>query len=63
MAPVEKVKIFLANSVNDGIVLSKEFSNAIEVEFGEGEDSDIQVVDWDGKTRNVSMVTWLETTF
>lgn len=63
MAPVEKVKIFLANSVNDGIVLSKEFSNAIEVEFGEGEDSDIQVVVWDGKTRNVSMVTWLETTF
>lgn len=37
MAPVEKVKIFLANSVNDGIVLSKEFSNAIEVEFGDGE--------------------------
>lgn len=63
MAPVEKVKIFLANSVNDGIVLSKEFSNAIEVEYGDGEDSDIQVVDWDGKTRNVSMVTWLETTF
>lgn len=33
MSPVEKVKIFLANSVDDGIVLSKQFSNAIEVEF------------------------------
>lgn len=33
MAPVEKVRIFLANSVDDGIVMSKQFSNAIEVEF------------------------------
>lgn len=33
MSPVEKVKIFLANSVDDGIVLSRQFSNAIEVEF------------------------------
>ena len=33
MAPIEKVRIFLANSVDDGIVMSKQFSNAIEVEF------------------------------
>lgn len=33
MSPIEKVKIFLANSVDDGIVMSKQFSNAIEVEF------------------------------
>lgn len=33
MAPVEKVRVFLANSVDDGIVMSKQFSNAIEVEF------------------------------
>jgi hypothetical protein len=33
MSPVEKVRIFLANSVDDGIVMSKQFSNAIEVEF------------------------------
>lgn len=33
MSPTGKVKIFLASSVNDGIVMSKQFSNAIEVEF------------------------------
>jgi hypothetical protein len=37
MSPVEKVKIFLANSVDDGIVMSKQFSNAIEVEFRDSE--------------------------
>ncbi|MBP3459983.1 MAG: hypothetical protein J6K58_12305 [Lachnospiraceae bacterium] len=37
MAPVEKVRVFLANSVDDGIVMSKQFSNAIEVEFRGGE--------------------------
>lgn len=33
MSPVEKVRVFLASSVDDGIVMSKQFSNAIEVEF------------------------------
>lgn len=37
MKPIEKVRVFLANSVDDGIVMSKLFSNAIEVEFRDDE--------------------------
>lgn len=37
MKPIEKVRVFLANSVDDGIVMSKQFDNAIEVEFHDDE--------------------------
>ncbi|MBQ1172510.1 MAG: hypothetical protein IIX48_07960 [Lachnospiraceae bacterium] len=30
MLPIEKMKLFLVNSAGDGIVMSKQFSNAIE---------------------------------
>lgn len=33
MSPIEKVKVFLGASTDDGVVITREFSNAIEVEF------------------------------
>lgn len=37
MASDKKVKIFLTDSVDDGKVISKQFSNALEVEFHDNE--------------------------
>lgn len=33
MSPIEKVQVFLANDIDDGVVQTREFSNAIEVTF------------------------------
>lgn len=33
MSPIEKVQVFLANDINDGVVHTREFSNAIEVVY------------------------------
>lgn len=37
MAPIEKVQVFLTNDIDDGVVHTREFSNAIEVVY-EGND-------------------------
>ena len=39
MSPIEKVQVFLANDINDGVVHTREFSNAIEVIY---EDNDVE---------------------
>ncbi|MCH5261840.1 MAG: hypothetical protein J1F42_02920 [Lachnospiraceae bacterium] len=39
MSPIEKVQVFLANDINDGVVHTREFSNAIEVVY---EDNDVE---------------------
>lgn len=33
MSPVEKLKVFLGGNLNNGVVVSREFSSAIEVEY------------------------------
>ncbi len=33
MSPVEKVRVFLSNSIDDGVVQTREFSNSIEVTY------------------------------
>lgn len=33
MSPVEKVQVFLANDIDDGVVQTREFSNVIEVTY------------------------------
>lgn len=33
MSPKEKIKVFLAADLDNGVVISREFSNALEVEY------------------------------
>lgn len=37
MSPVEKIQVFLANDIDDGVVQTREFSNKIELVYGKNE--------------------------
>lgn len=37
MSPIEKIQVFLANDIDDGVVQTKEFSNRIELTYSGNE--------------------------